>query len=138
MTKKIEVALELLETAINCYMSTKEYFSAIHLAGAAEEIFGKYVRELGGKDILTNFAEAMHKIGLLDGSELPVKDNKKFLNHTKNTVKHMDDLNDENIEVDAEMEARDMIERAISNFIQLKLNPTRTILEYYEYDRKNS
>ena len=87
MTKKIEVALELLETAINCYMSKKEYFSAIHLAGAAEEIFGKYVRESGGKDILTSFAEAMHKIGLLDGNVLPVKENKKFLNHTKNTVK---------------------------------------------------
>jgi len=138
MTKKIEVAVELLETSIRCYMGSKEYFSAIHLAGAAEEIFGKYVRKSGEKDILTNFAEAMHKIGLLDGDLLAVKENKKYFNNIKNSVKHMDSVNNENVTIDAEMEARDMIERALINFNKLKLNATSTIIEYYEFDRQNS
>lgn len=138
MIKKIDIALELLDRAIHCYMNSKEYFSAIHLAGASEELLGEYVRDIGGKDILTSFAEAMHKIGLLDGNVLPVKENKKHLNNVKNSIKHKNNVHDDRIEIDEEMEARDMIERSISNFSTLNHNPTKNIIEYYKHDRQHS
>lgn len=134
MIRKLDIALQYLDTAIYCYMNSKEYFSAIHLAGASEELLGIYVRDMGGKDILTSFAEGMHKIGCLDGNVFSVKENKKFLNYVKNSVKHKNSKQDDRVEIYEEMEARDMIERALSNFTTLNLNPTENILEYYEYD----
>ena len=129
--RKLEIAVQLLESVIDSYIREAQYFSAIHLAGGAEELLGKYVRIAGEKDSLSDWAEAMNKIGFLTGSSSSIKKNKKYINWAKNNVKHMDTAADDTIEMDAKEEAKDLIERAISNFNRLGLNPTSKVLDYY-------
>lgn len=42
LTPKMFVAVELLDHGVQMYFD-KAYFAAIHLAGAAEELFGRYL-----------------------------------------------------------------------------------------------
>lgn len=42
LTPKMLVAVELLDRGVQMYFD-KAYFAAIHLAGAAEELFGRYL-----------------------------------------------------------------------------------------------
>ena len=40
---KIQIACEYLELAMKLFLSERDLFSAIHLAGAAEEILGQHL-----------------------------------------------------------------------------------------------
>lgn len=137
-TTKIEIAVEYLELAIEQYIKRQNYFSSLHLAGAAEEILGKYVRLNGEQDALSNFAEAMHEIGLLNGNTLPLKKNKEYLNFAKNKVKHMNSAADDTTDINPKEEALEMIERALQNFSMLRILPTEKILEFYNFTSPNS
>jgi hypothetical protein len=46
---KLDVACELLDRSLRLYYAGDSYFSALHLAGAAEEILGVYVERAGGE-----------------------------------------------------------------------------------------
>ena len=50
---KLAIADEMLESAIESYLDGQKYFSALHLAGAAQEIYGKWLRINGGQDFTT-------------------------------------------------------------------------------------
>jgi hypothetical protein len=39
---KLDIAYEYLETAMRLYVEETDYFSAFHLAAAAEELFGRH------------------------------------------------------------------------------------------------
>jgi hypothetical protein len=41
--KKLDIAYEYLETASRLYVEGKAYFSAFHLAAAAQELFGQHL-----------------------------------------------------------------------------------------------
>jgi len=56
------IALTQLETAIRLYFEGDDYFSAITLAGAAEEILGKLVTEKGLDNSLESLKQAAVKI----------------------------------------------------------------------------
>ena len=43
--KKLSIACEYLDMAMQLYIEERNYFCAIHLAGAAEELFGKHLPE---------------------------------------------------------------------------------------------
>jgi len=97
------------------------------------------VRSNGGKDALTEGAEAMQKtLLLLGGIKSPLKDNKDWMNFAKNSVKHMNEPNDDVLCIDKKEEAKDILERAINNFNILALEPTEKILEYYEFSDTSS
>lgn len=49
--KKINIALEYLNLACELYCEEKNLFSAIHLAAAAEEIFGQYCKKITLKPV---------------------------------------------------------------------------------------
>jgi len=40
---KIDIACEYIDLAMQCYVEGHNYFCAIHLAGAAEELFGAHL-----------------------------------------------------------------------------------------------
>jgi hypothetical protein len=45
--KKVDIVYEYLQTAMQLYVEEKHYFPAMHLAAAAEELFGRHLPEGG-------------------------------------------------------------------------------------------
>ncbi|GHA22378.1 hypothetical protein GCM10008090_35170 [Arenicella chitinivorans] len=111
--QKHEVASELLESALYHFYDSKSYFSALHCAGAAEEIFGRYVSSFGGKHSFETDKAALKSIALgLNDEELSDRDANELLNGAKNSTKHgVSDLSG-----CVKASARQMLERAIENY----------------------
>ncbi len=88
---KLDIADEMLETAIELFLDEKKYFSSLHLAGAAQEIYGKWIRINGGKDHTTSMLDIYAKLvdEPLDRKSI-IKEDKR----PKNTIKHFDNKND--------------------------------------------
>ena len=106
---KLKIALEYLEAAIEERELHQRYFAAMNLAGAAEEIFGKIIRVLGKTDQLTGTVETLTDIQDLAWEQLSWekqsrKDLKNLLGSTKNSIKHMDSVNDRNAQLYFEVE----------------------------------
>lgn len=51
---KLLVAKELLDQALRLYYEGEAYFAALHLAGAAQEIFGKTLTSLDHESAFNN------------------------------------------------------------------------------------
>ena len=47
---KLDIADEMLDSAITAFVEHKRFFVALNLAAVAEELYGKYVRICGLKD----------------------------------------------------------------------------------------
>ena len=141
--RKHQIALELLDRAIELYLRGDSYFSALHLGAASEELFMVYAREIqlpSGATMRPAFDEQKEAIVALQlpksldekkGTEKRVHD---LLNHAKNSVKHMRGSKDEKVSFDPCDEAFDVIDRAISTYLQLqsafKLPPLQSISEF--------
>ena len=92
---KIEIADEMLDAAICLFLDKQQFFASLNLAGVAEELYGKFIRLSGGRDIQQELVEAAGKIGPSRGSpELSPKEWKKIAVHFKNAIKHFDSEND--------------------------------------------
>jgi len=124
---KLEIAFEYLETAMQLYIEGKWYFSAIHLAAAAEELFGRHLPE----------SERMSSIALRAQIGLQVSESEEQIEYAaahdkkgaqyrkakqivldqKNAIKHMnDDGGDPTVTLNPRSVARDWIEYALVNF----------------------
>ena len=115
--EKIEIAKELLESALYHYYETSSYFTAMHCAGAAEEILGSYVELYGGKTShQSNIYSFCRTTKAITGEMPKKKDASKFLNFPKNTIKHMDDNNDTTVSGNPKVSARTLLERAMENY----------------------
>jgi len=123
-TPKYEVAVELLDWAITAFLSGTGLYAAIHLAGAAEEVFAVYLKAPEHKltPAIDSIASLFLHISLpkdeLERAQLEkwVKDR---MNEPLNSVKHKRGHGDRTVSFDAEEEATDTIDRAISNYTQL-------------------
>ena len=116
---KLIIALIQLETAIKLFLSEQNYLCAITLAGAAEEIFGKYSKNLTNENIYGLLCKGMEK-----GLNYQFKKDeigRKFLNFHRNELKHFDIPENEEIEIDLENEAIYLIFRAIHNMTSCKI-----------------
>jgi len=135
---KLDVAIAQLETALEPYLSNGCRISVTTLAGAAEEILGRYL-EIEKEE--TALAETVRIVCLLHkkrcGTTPEPKLIKKRANLAKNSFKHMDLEGDFDIAVDVEEEASDMLNRAVDNYWKLTkcLTP---IMERYEEFRRTS
>jgi len=93
---KIEIAIHHFSTAVNAY-HRRDLLTALHCAGAADEIAGKLCSKQGNKDSL-NELDSLH-------NELRLRlSNKELINHlndTKNKIKHADRDADAIVEIDA-------------------------------------
>ena len=118
--KKIDVALQMLDTALEIFFEGKDYFSALHIAGACEEIFAQHLRLKGVVTSLESDAHAFIQIKkTLTGIESPLKEVKIFLNNSKNSIKHMNDGKDLFVKMDPKDDAEAMLDRAITNLWRL-------------------
>lgn len=133
---KLEVAVAQLETALELFFSNSCRISVTTLAGAAEEILGRYLEIKGGE---TALAERVRIVCLLHkrrcGATPKHAPIKAMANFAKNSFKHMDLEADFEITVDVEEEAIDMLNRAIDNYWNLTqcLTP---LMERYENFRR--
>ena len=135
---KLDVAISQLETALELYLSNGCRISVTTLAGAAEEILGRYL-EIKGEE--TALAQTIRVICLLHKKRCgmtpqhaPIKTRANF---AKNSFKHMDLQGDFDIKVDVEEEAIDMLNRAVDNYWKLTESLT-PIMERYEEFRRTS
>ncbi len=121
-TTKLEIATELLDRALRLYFEGDSYFSALHLAGAAEELLGVYVKTYGGVrsfDSTKDSAVRLSKYIRNDGTESNPKDIADLINHAKNSTKHKYGKGDHITDFDPRFEAFNMLDLAVENYYQL-------------------
>ena len=128
---KFEIARHQLEQSIKFYLDDKDYICAITLAGASEEILGKLLEAKGKENDLTNFVNACVDINeLMDGEKIPRKEFVEMANFHRNHLKHIVDGSDVFVTKES---ARQMIDRALSNFWDLTRGKQSEIMKrYYE------
>ena len=122
------MACELLSRAIELYLRGDSYYSAIHLAGAAEEVLAVLVRNLPTESGESDKAPIDHMKAAIVAFSSPTTteeanqiENWAYNRMTvaKNSVKHMRGLRDGGVDFDPVEEAGDIVDRAISTYFQL-------------------
>ena len=133
---KMDVAVAQLETALKLYFSNGCRISVTTLAGAAEEILGRYVEIKGEETALSETVRIVclfHKKRCgMTPKHAPIK---AMANFAKNSFKHMDQELDFDITLDIEEEAIDMLNRATDNYWKLTLSLTPLMERYEEFRR---
>ena len=127
-TPKLEIATEMLERGIELFLRGDSYHSALHLAGAAEEILNVYARTIelpDGRLVAPSFDQM--KATLVEALA-PTTEHERVraekwaydrLTDPKNSVKHMRGTRDTHFTYDSEQEAEDVIDRAVTTYIQV-------------------
>jgi hypothetical protein len=125
-SKPLTVPHEFLESALSLYFEHKAYSSALHLAGAAEELLGKLLREKGVASYIDSipelFMDAWDKVvserpaRTIDGARMSLKSIADDLNSARNHVKH----STAPATYDVRVEACWMLWRAFSNYDRLR------------------
>ena len=150
-TPKLEIAAEMLERSIELFLRGDSYHSALHLAGAAEEILNVYARSIelpGGKTLAPSFDQM--KAALTEALAPKTEHEKGKAEHEKgkaekwahdrltdpkNSVKHMRGTRDTHFVYDSEQEAEDVIDRAVTTYIQLNQrlgHPLATLITAFD------
>lgn len=138
-TEKFDVAIEMLEWSIKAFFSGSGYYAAIHLAGAAEEVLSVYLRSPDYE--LTPAADSFTALFLHLSEPKSRQETKKLkdwlferMNDARNSVKHKRGHGDGLVAFNAEVEAVDIIERAIENYSllasKLPLRDVPSILDF--------
>lgn len=114
------IAQRQLDTALRLYFEQEDYYSVITLAGAAEEILGKFLKENGIENALDSLKEEVFAIDKVLGEAPSRRDIATRANDARNKLKHCSP--GKLIEFDAKEEAEDMLDRAIQNVLKLVVN----------------
>jgi hypothetical protein len=130
---KLDVAREYLDAAMQMYMNRRDYFCAMHLAGAAAELFDRHLPN-GKRRMFEMTWKAEKALHAQDtGEVLTDRDAKKVVNWSKNAVKHMND-GEQTISIDAPAEAWWWIEHAFLSFCRLGLPKTPIMWKYQDHE----
>lgn len=137
---KLEIATELLQQALSMYYEQKAFFAAIHLAGAVDDLLGAYIRRAGGEPSFTSLVTAALKISenIISNEESSPKTMRLLINRVKNETKHLDDNKPDVLTCDPESEAKDLLDRAVSNYYLLMRDhdlPELPLLSKYNEER---
>ena len=133
---KYAASLELLERGIELYLRGDSYYSALHLAGAAEEVLAVYARELpadqlsGTGSASDQMKQAFLALSQPDSPRDEESLAKWFHDRTyaaKNSVKHRRGRGDHFVDFNPKQEAADLLDLAVSTYFQLF---SRTQLPY--------
>lgn len=109
------IALAQLETALRLYFEGEDYFSVVTLGGAADEIFGKLLTARGVENSIESTKKAVAAIHLkLYGEPLEPKIVADRANRARNALKHINKDSPPTVTFDAKEEAKDMLNRAMS------------------------
>lgn len=116
-----DLALQQLEVALRLYFEGSDFASAITLAGAADEIFGKLLACEGRDNSLENIKQSVAAIHQkLYNEPIDPKQIADRANRAKNSLKHWDRDQPLIVKLDLAQEASDMLFRAIDNYWALK------------------
>jgi hypothetical protein len=143
--KKTDIALEFLDMAMELFVQQRSYFAAIHLAAAAEELLGKLLPK----------EERISEIAIKAQIAFQVDNDRKEIDYDtaqkterkaaakvdaglKNTIKHVNDGNDLEVEGDPVSEASYFIEHALINLESLKMEKPRSCSRYAAFTNSNS
>jgi hypothetical protein len=128
--RKLDIAVEYLDAAMQMYLERKN-FCAIHLAGAAVELFDLHLPK--EKRLFGIAVKAERGLYASEtGEVLDDKTIKKRLNLLKNSVKHMND-GERTISIDPSGEAEWWVELALLSSHRLGLKKTQTTFRYEDY-----
>jgi hypothetical protein len=125
---KYAASLELLSRGIELYLRGDSYYSALHLAGAAEEVLAVYVRELPPNELQgAGSASDQLKQAFLALSEPGTPRDEESLGKwfhdrtyaAKNAVKPRRGRGDRFVDFDPKQEAAELLELAVSTYFQL-------------------
>lgn len=129
--QRIDLAREQLDVALEIFLSRKSHVSALTLAGAAEEIFGKTLTQCGEKTTLQHEHSIIAPVEeLLRHKPFNWKEFIAEKNRVRNAAKHMNDETESFVMADIEDEALWLIVRACDNYRRLGLEPTLVMLEF--------
>jgi hypothetical protein len=126
---KFEVAKKQLVKAVELFCA-QEPLPAITLAGAAEEILGKLVKDGGGTNALEE--EVKDRCDLYQtvfGCPGEPKEFSTLMNNPRNELKHL--MSGNELELNLEEEAVNLIQRAIDNFQKLEPGPN-TVFQRFD------
>jgi hypothetical protein len=137
---KIQVATELLDRALQMYFD-QAFFASIHLAGAAEELFGAYLTLWqAGRPAADSFHDDAASVLGFGPSEVPKDVSRQLYSlifRSRNRTKHLNAEGDHEIMFDPLLEAETVLNRALENFYAaadvLGLRPTRRM---YRFNRE--
>lgn len=117
-TERLTVACELLDEALRLHFEGRAHYACLHLAGASEEVLGAYVDKHGGESAFKNHRRIGARLSACfspngtPSTESAIGD---VINFAKNNTKHGHGL----VDFDPSAEARELLDRAISNYYQL-------------------
>jgi hypothetical protein len=116
---RLYVATRQLETAVAFFLSGRDYYSAITLAGAASGILSQLVMNQGHE----NFLDYSRRVYNVFSGFTPPR--KKFEKHIKdrmgiNALKHHSPTDPPSIDLDVELAAEQAVTRAVVDYIELK------------------
>jgi len=127
---KLVIADEMLETAIELFLDEKKYFQSLHLAGAAQEIYGKWIRINGGKDHTSTMLDQFEK---LSNEPIDRKSIKKEDKRPKNSIKHIDNKNDRYTLLNPELDTLVILSEAVTEHFKLKRTATINTERFINY-----
>jgi hypothetical protein len=117
---KLDAAYQQLRRAFILFAHDRDYVSAITLAGAADDILGKMVRRTVDKSAaLENQVDVIRKIVMKRGHDASEKDIRDGLLYPRNAMKHLRIGDREDLEFDLAKEAESIIDRGVSNFLNV-------------------
>lgn len=127
---KLDIADEMLESAIESYLDAENYFSALHLAGAAQEIYGKWLRINGEQ----NFSKMMlNQAEKIFNEPIDRKAIKREDKRPKNSIKHMDNKSDRFAHLNPQLDSFVVISEAVIEYLMLKRSETSNITRFKNY-----
>ncbi len=131
---KLEIAREYLDAAIGFFLASTNFFCAIHLAAAAEELFGAHLPECMRISTLAWKAEKALKseTGLTPSD----KGARRSVNEWKNEVKHMSDDTSRTLTIDPTFAAKYHIEQALINFYKLGLQKSAAVWKFEDHQNR--
>ncbi len=133
---RLELAENQLKVAIALFILGQERFSVISLAGAADGILSRFVKNRGHE----NFTELSLRESVVKGEPTgTLQSYGKAINDTLfiNQIKHMDDDDDGFIEMDPEECALGAILKAFVNYIALEGHQKDIVLGFKAWLRVN-
>jgi hypothetical protein len=140
--QRIDFAKEQFDVAIELFLNNRSHIAALSLAGVAEEIFGKALKDQGKKNALKKGFELQsfrdtEQYKLFSKKEFSEKIYINERNQIKNSVKHFSDnkgqSNLKTKNLDLKFQAKLMIIDAAYNYEELGLEPTKHLNSFNEW-----
>jgi hypothetical protein len=131
---KLEIAGEYLDAAMEFFLARTNYFCAIHLSAAAEELFGAHLPE---DERISTLAWKAEKALMSERGSIPSNAAaRRRANEWKNDVKHMNDGTSPTITIDPAFAAEHHIEQALINFYKLNLRKSAAVWRFEDHQNR--